>query len=126
MHVEQKNLEQKNHDLAEAFREKAKNQQQLQAMYSKLKQQQMASGMAYAAQDDAEQTLQAASGDFLNNKRAGQQVHGRVGSGGNGGSGGRRATANAWENQAQNTRNGLHSSSEYSFATTGASLTADF
>lgn len=113
MHVDQKNLEQKNYDLAEAFREKAKNQQQLQTMYQKLKQQQMSSGMAYAAQDDAEQTLQSIAGDFVLDSRNGQQQqrHTRAGSAHSGASGGKRATADIWEGQAQTTRNGLYSSS---------------
>ncbi|KAI6903339.1 hypothetical protein D0869_12869 [Hortaea werneckii] len=60
MHMEQKALEEKNHQLVEAFREKSKTQQQLQKLYQALKQQQLAAGMEIAADNDAEHTLKAA------------------------------------------------------------------
>ncbi|RMX99793.1 hypothetical protein D0866_16007 [Hortaea werneckii] len=60
MHMEQKALEEKNHQLVEAFREKSKTQQQLQKLYQTLKQQQLAAGMEIAADHDAEHTLKAA------------------------------------------------------------------
>ena len=109
MHVEQKTLEQKNHDLAEAFREKSKNQQQLQKLYQQLKQQQVAAGLEFAADHDAEQVLQAAGGGFAGgNHRTGGQPQTR-GSNGSGGSGGRR-NSNNWNNQPQGSRAGLQSS----------------
>ncbi|KAI7303269.1 hypothetical protein KC315_g15771 [Hortaea werneckii] len=60
MHMEQKALEEKNHQLVEAFREKSKTQQQLQKLYQTLKQQQLAAGMELAADHDAEHALKAA------------------------------------------------------------------
>ncbi|EMC91898.1 hypothetical protein BAUCODRAFT_58923, partial [Baudoinia panamericana UAMH 10762] len=57
MHAEQKQLQQKNRDLAEAFREKAKHQQHLQKLYQSLKQEQLAAGMELAAEHDADHTL---------------------------------------------------------------------
>ena len=58
--MEQKALEEKNHQLVEAFREKSKTQQQLQKLYQTLKQQQLAAGMELAADHDAEHALKAA------------------------------------------------------------------
>ncbi|KAF2189743.1 hypothetical protein K469DRAFT_747758 [Zopfia rhizophila CBS 207.26] len=57
MQAEQISLEQKNHDLVEAFREKSRTQQQVQKLYQSLKAQVMASHVANAAGDEAEFAL---------------------------------------------------------------------
>ncbi|KAL9097059.1 MAG: hypothetical protein Q9165_001023 [Trypethelium subeluteriae] len=57
MQIDQKNLEQKNHELMDAFKEKSKSQQQVQKLYQSLKAQVMASRVAFAASDDAENTI---------------------------------------------------------------------
>jgi E3 ubiquitin-protein ligase CCNP1IP1 len=110
MHVEQKTLEQKNHDLAEAFREKSKNQQQLQKLYQQLKQEQLAAGMELAAEHDADHVLRAAGlGQYAKtNTHASHQAQVHSGSNGSGsGSGGRIRNINSWENQPQGSRAGL-------------------
>ncbi|KAF2691310.1 hypothetical protein K458DRAFT_70033 [Lentithecium fluviatile CBS 122367] len=63
MHVEQASLEQKNHELVEAYREKSRSQQQIQKMYHSLKAQLMATHVATAAGDEAEFALHTARGD---------------------------------------------------------------
>lgn len=59
--LEQKNLEQRNEDLVQAFREKSRSQQQAQRLYQNLKTQVLASQVQLAASDDAEQTLHYAT-----------------------------------------------------------------
>lgn len=107
MHVEQKGLEQKNHNLAEKFREKAKNQQQLQKLYQSLKQQQLAAGMELAAEHDAEHVLQSAG--LVHSRHERHMQHPRAGSNASGGSDGRSRTIDAWENQ-MGSRAGLQTS----------------
>ena len=112
MHIEQKKLEGKNHELADAYREKAKKQAQLHKMYNGLKQQQLAAGMELAANYDAENILQAGAGAPRNTSthRNGQPMYSRTGSNGSGGSGGRRQNNRGWSNQAQTNRVGLQTS----------------
>ena len=107
MHVEHKSLEQKNHELAGAFREKAKHQQQLQKLYTQLKQQQIAAGMEFAAEHDAENVLHAVGGGQSGNANYRPQMPSRASSIG---SGGRRNTVNPWQNQAQGSRGGYQTS----------------
>ncbi|KAF2085165.1 hypothetical protein K490DRAFT_47297, partial [Saccharata proteae CBS 121410] len=61
LEVDHKNLQQRNHEIAEAFREKSKSQAQVQKMYQTLKTQVMASNVGVAASDDAEQIIQSAT-----------------------------------------------------------------
>ena len=61
--LEQKNLEQRNEDLVQAFREKSRSQQRAQRLYQTLKTQVLASQVQVAASDDAEQTLHYATGN---------------------------------------------------------------
>jgi len=63
MQAEQVCLEDKNHELSEAYKEKAKAQQQTLKLYQGLKAQVMASHVAHAAGDEAEYTLQTARRD---------------------------------------------------------------
>jgi len=110
MHREQKNLEQKNRDLAGKFKEKAKAQQTLQRLYQSLKAQQLAAGMELAAEHDAEYVLQAAGHATHSDgaRRAGQPpMQSRAGSNG---SGSRSRTIDAWRNQTHSTRAGHQSS----------------
>ncbi|KAI9686254.1 MAG: hypothetical protein M1822_003910 [Bathelium mastoideum] len=66
MQIEQKNLEQKNHELMEAYKDKSRNQQQVQKLYQSLKAQVMASQVASAASDDAENAIHTvASNRFI-------------------------------------------------------------
>ena len=114
MHLEQKKLESQNHELGNAYREKAKQQGQLQKLYTSLKHQQVAAGLELAADDDAENVLQAATTGPYNTStdRNGQPMQSRAGSKGSRGSGGRRQNVHPWENPAQNNRAGLQSSRE--------------
>ncbi|EDU39993.1 predicted protein [Pyrenophora tritici-repentis Pt-1C-BFP] len=63
MQAEQISLEDKNHELSEAYKEKAKAQQQTLKLYQGLKAQVMVSHVAHAAGDEAEYTLQTARRD---------------------------------------------------------------
>ena len=63
MQAEQASLEDKNHELGEAYKEKAKAQQQTLKLYQGLKAQVMASQVAQAAGDEAHYTLQTARRD---------------------------------------------------------------
>ena len=112
MDGEQKTLGKKNEELAQKFREKSKNHQKLQQLYTSLKQQHMASGLEVAADHDAEHALQAAAGGEYNmsNHRNGPQMQSRAGSYGSGGSGGRRQNVNAWETQGHGSRPGFQTS----------------
>lgn len=114
MHLEQKNLEQKNHELAQKYQEKIKTNHRFEKLYQNLKQKQLAGGIQLAAEYDAEDTLHAAAGDHFGNANYQQTMPSRAGSNGSGGSGGRRNNANPWENQSHNQgyRGGLQSSRE--------------
>lgn len=95
MQLEQNALEKKNQELADAFREKAKNQQQLQKLYTALKQQQLAAGMELAAEHDAEHVLNTvAAGSYTTAHHRDAQPPRRSGSNG---SGGRPRVMNRWE-----------------------------
>ncbi|KAK3707504.1 hypothetical protein LTR37_012146 [Vermiconidia calcicola] len=112
MHLEQKQLESKNQELAAAYREKAKKQQQLHSLYQKLKNQQLEAGMEVAADYDADHVLQnAATGAFnVPNPRNGQPLRSRAESNGSGGNGARRVKPNKWNGHPQNNRPGFQSS----------------
>jgi hypothetical protein len=104
---DQATLEAKNGELANAYRDKAKAQQQLQKLYQSLKAQVMASYVAHAAGDEADIALQTARGDRYVDKLPGarsgnvnygqsrqggrQQYHNRNDSGSSGGLGTQRA-----------------------------------
>lgn len=128
MQVEQTNLEHKNRELIDAFREKSKTQQQIQKLYQSLKAQVMASQVATAATDEAENTIHTASRDRFVDRipgaRSGLQQrfnqfsvgypgsrrHDRQGSGSSGGNDGRAnetrniGLGSSWNNHAQNVR----------------------
>ena len=110
MHEEQKTLEEKNDELAKAFREKAKGQAQLQKLCSSLKQQQVAAGMQLAAEHDAENAIQTAGDAHLNinTHRNGQpsRSRGSHGSSGNGNGLRGRQHVKPWETQVQLNRGG--------------------
>lgn len=99
--MEQKALEEKNHQLVEAFREKSKTQQQLQKLYQTLKQQQLAAGMEIAADHDAEHTLKAA--DVAQRDHRFRQS--RAGSRGSGGGLGQSRTVNDFAAQMNSRAN---------------------
>ncbi|KAF2034866.1 hypothetical protein EK21DRAFT_97095 [Setomelanomma holmii] len=63
MHAEHTELEKKNHDLADCFKEKCRAQQHVTKMYQSLKAQVMASQVANAAGDEAEMAVHTARGD---------------------------------------------------------------
>ncbi|KAH7085724.1 RXT2-like protein [Paraphoma chrysanthemicola] len=63
MHVEQTALESRNEELAKAFEDKCRAQQQTQRLYQSLKAQVMASHVANAAGDEAEMAIHTAHGD---------------------------------------------------------------
>lgn len=63
MQAEQASLENKNHGLADAFKEKTRSLQQTTKLYQSLKAQVMASHVANAAGDEAEFTLHSSRGD---------------------------------------------------------------
>ena len=110
--MEQKELENKNHELVEKYREKSKQQNRMQQLYTTLKQQQLAAGMELAAEHDAENVLHGAGGAVHNqsNYRNGQPLQSRN-SNGSAGNGGRRNGIQAWQNdQPQGSRAGLHTS----------------
>lgn len=108
MHVEQKDLEQKNYDLAEKFREKSKHQQQLQKLYQQLKQQQLAQGMEKAADNDADNVLHTAGqGNRIPSYRSDIPMHSRGRSNGSAGSGGHPRMVDEWQSQVQGSRAGL-------------------
>ncbi|KAF2472159.1 uncharacterized protein BDR25DRAFT_221303 [Lindgomyces ingoldianus] len=63
MQAEQASLEQKNHELVEAFQQKSRAQQQVQKLYQSLKAQVMASHVANAAGEEASISLHTARSD---------------------------------------------------------------
>ncbi|EKG19201.1 Zinc finger RING-type protein [Macrophomina phaseolina MS6] len=67
---EQKRLDDEMHKMADAFREKSKNQAHLQKVYTQLKAQVLAGQVASAASDDAEATLESATGERFANRLA--------------------------------------------------------
>lgn len=83
MHMEQKNLEKKNHDLQDQYRNKAKTAQNFKKLYDRIKLQQRAGGLEVAAEHEIEDSLQVAGG-------RGAPFHSRAGSGHSGNGGGRR------------------------------------
>jgi E3 ubiquitin-protein ligase CCNP1IP1 len=113
----------------DAFREKSKTQQQTQKLYQSLKAQVMASQVATAATDEAENTIYTASRDRFVDRIPGARSdlqkhfnqfnvgdpdgrrHDQQGSGSSGGNEGQvHKTRNSrlgssWNSQAQNTRN---------------------
>jgi len=103
MHIEQKNLEQKNYELNNDIKLKSKNHEQLSKMYHSLKRQQMAPGLELAAEHDAEHVLHTAN---AGGQRNGQVMHSR-GSGGSGQSGGASRTIEAWQQQGRGARHGM-------------------
>lgn len=74
MQAEQTSLEDKNHELVGAFKEKTRSLQQTQKLYQALKAQVMASHVANAAGDEAEFTLQTARGDRYINRIPGTRT----------------------------------------------------
>ncbi len=112
MHDEKKKLEEKNEKLAEAYREKGKKQQQLQRLYTQLKQQQLAAGLEVAANFDADNVLNdiataPRNNNANSNNRGGVPLQSRAGSNGSSGKGGRRNNAYAWESNPPDYRTGL-------------------
>ncbi|KAF2661351.1 hypothetical protein K491DRAFT_710928 [Lophiostoma macrostomum CBS 122681] len=127
MQVEQASLEHKNHELSDAFRDKARAQQQIQKLYQSLKAQVMASHVANAAGDEADYALHTARPDRSverlpgtrtgtanlsqfgvgNQQRGDGRRHNRDGSGSSGGRGdgqhrgGGIGLGPAWNSQAQ-------------------------
>ena len=63
MQAEQTSLEDKNHELVDAYKKRTRSQQQTQQLYQSLKTRVMASQVANAAGDEAEYTLHTARGD---------------------------------------------------------------
>ncbi|ORY13512.1 hypothetical protein BCR34DRAFT_441527, partial [Clohesyomyces aquaticus] len=63
MQAEQAALEQKNHDLVDAFREKSRSQQHVQKLYQSLKAQVMASHVANAAGEEVDNSIHTVRGD---------------------------------------------------------------
>ena len=61
MHIEQKNLEQQNLQLHEECKKRSKAQQHVQRLYQSLKQQQVAAGIEFAAEQVAGNVLHEAS-----------------------------------------------------------------
>lgn len=118
-------MEEKNHELVNAFREKSKAQQHLQQLYQKLKNQCMVPQVADAASNEADFTIQTARADRFVDKLPGTRAgtanfgqfggphqqgqrsnqHNREGSGSSGSSGQRQANnfglGPSWDNRAQ-------------------------
>ena len=98
MQLEHKELESKNHELQDRYREKARNQAQLNKLYQTLKQQQIASGMEAAVDHDAEHVLHSVA---TGQRGPSQYQHSRVRSNGSGsGSGTRRSNNGAAVNNS--------------------------
>ena len=112
MHDEKRKLEEKNEKLAEAYREKGKKQQQLQRLYTQLKQQQMAAGLEVAADCDATHVLNdvTTAPRHENTQRGGVPLPSRAGSNGSGGKAPYRANSNAWQSHPADYRPGFQSS----------------
>jgi len=108
MHLDQKALEQKNHDLAEKYKGKSKQQQHLLRQYQLLKRGQETPGLEMAADQNAEHFLRAAAvpGSL---RRGGQYTHSR-GSNGSGSGGEHSRAIQAWEQQSAGSRVGMQTS----------------
>lgn len=93
--MQQKDLEKKNHDLVQHFREKSKKHQKLFQEYQKIKQRQFAAGIESAADNEAEDVLHAAAAAVpsAHPNRHAQAMPSRAESNG---SGGRRQQGNVW------------------------------
>jgi hypothetical protein len=74
MQVEQTVLEEKNHELRDAFKQKAHSLQHTTKLYQALKAQVMASHIATAAGDEAEMTLQTARADRFVERLPGTRI----------------------------------------------------
>lgn len=103
LQLQQQELEKKNQDLVNHFRDKSKKHQKLLGEFQKIKQQQFAAGIESAADHEADDVLQAAAtvGHNPHQHRHGQPMPSRAGSNG---SGGRHPQGNTWPNQAQGGR----------------------
>lgn len=73
LQTERSDLEKKNHELGEAFREKSVNQQKIQKMYQQLKAQVMATQVVDAAGDEADLAIYSTRSDRFINKIPGMQ-----------------------------------------------------
>ncbi|CAI6248047.1 unnamed protein product [Periconia digitata] len=73
LQMERSDLEKKNHELGEAFREKSVNQQKIQKMYQQLKAQVMATQVVDAAGDEADLAIYSTRNDRFINKIPGAQ-----------------------------------------------------
>lgn len=73
MQTERSDLEKKNYELGEAFREKSVNQQKIQKMYQQLKAQVMARQVVDAAGDEADLAIYSTRSDRFINKIPGMQ-----------------------------------------------------
>ncbi|KAK7537514.1 cyclin [Phyllosticta citribraziliensis] len=71
VYQEKKRLEEENLKMAEAYREKAKSQANLQRLYNQLKAQVLTGQVAMAASEDAEATLQSVTGERFVDKVGG-------------------------------------------------------
>ncbi|KAK0277463.1 hypothetical protein LTR91_006094 [Friedmanniomyces endolithicus] len=107
-HLDQKALEQKNHDLAEKYKGKSKQQQQLLRQYQLLKRGQETPGLEMAADQNAENFLRAAAAPG-SLRRGSQYTHSR-GSNGSGSGGEHSRTIQAWEQQSAGSRVGMQTS----------------
>jgi hypothetical protein len=74
MQAEHAVLEEKNHELSDAFKQKAHALQHTTKLYQSLKAQVMASHVATAAGDEAEMTLQTARGDRFIDRLPGTRI----------------------------------------------------
>ncbi|KAF2018997.1 hypothetical protein BU24DRAFT_418582 [Aaosphaeria arxii CBS 175.79] len=74
MQAEQSSLEDKNHELIKAYREKNQSLQQVQKLYQSLKAQVMASHVAHAAGDEANFAVRSARGDRFISKIPGARI----------------------------------------------------
>jgi uncharacterized membrane-anchored protein YhcB (DUF1043 family) len=74
MQGERAALEEKNHELSDAFGQKARSLQQITKLYQALKAQVMASHVAHAAGNEAELTLQTARGDRFIDRLSGTRT----------------------------------------------------
>ncbi|KAL1303522.1 hypothetical protein AAFC00_006897 [Neodothiora populina] len=72
LHIDKKNLQRKNQELANAFREKSRAQERLQGLYQKLKSQQSAHLIQHAAADDVDTVIHSINGaDFVDDLHVG-------------------------------------------------------
>ncbi|KAK8240693.1 cyclin B1 interacting protein 1 [Phyllosticta capitalensis] len=119
--LEKKRLEDENHKIAEAFREKARSQANLQKVYNQLKAQVLSGQVATAASEDAEATLQSVTAERFVDRVGGRPgpagfypghdatsgMHSRQRSNGSGGDGEAirpSQNSNAWPSQGHASR----------------------